>query len=86
MLATVSARMESMGIRLDASEEAVAELAKEGFDPQYGARPLRRCIQSRVEDAVAEKLLDGTLCKGDTARLAVENDSLCIKNDKEPAA
>ena len=41
MLKTVSARMETMGIHLDASDEAVAELAKEGFDPKYGARPLR---------------------------------------------
>ena len=60
MLKTVSARMESMGIHLDASEAAIVELAKEGYDPKYGARPLRRAIQSQVEDAVAEKMLDGT--------------------------
>ena len=78
MLRTVSARMETMGIHLDASDEAVAELAKEGFDPKYGARPLRRAIQSKVEDAVAEKMLDGTLQNGDTARLTVENDQLCV--------
>ena len=80
MLKTVAERMESMGIHLDASEEAVAELAKEGFDPKYGARPLRRCIQSQVEDAVAERMLDGTLKAGDTARLTVENDKLCVTN------
>ena len=78
MLRTVSARMETMGIHLDASDEAVAELAKEGFDPKYGARPLRRAIQSKVEDAVAEKLLDGTLKEGDTARLTVEDNKLCV--------
>ena len=78
MLKTVAERMETMGIYLDASEEAVEELAKEGFDPQYGARPLRRCIQSQVEDAVAERMLDGTLCSGDTARLTVENEKLCV--------
>ena len=61
MLKTVAARMETMGIHLDAGDEAVKELAKEGFDPKYGARPLRRAIQSKVEDAVAEKMLDGTL-------------------------
>ena len=80
MLKTVAERMESMGIHLDASEEAVAELAKEGFDPKYGARPLRRCIQSQVEDAVAERMLDGTLKAGDTAHLTVENDKLCVTN------
>ena len=78
MLNTVSARMETMGIHLDASNEAVAELAKEGFDPKYGARPLRRAIQSKVEDAVAEKMLDGTFQTGDTARLTVEDNKLCI--------
>ena len=79
MLRGVSARMEAMGIHLDASDEAVAELAKEGFDPKYGARPLRRAIQSKVEDAVAEKMLDGTLTSGDTAHLTVEDDKLCIE-------
>ena len=78
MLYTVAARMEAMGIHLDASDEAVAELAKEGFDPKYGARPLRRAIQSKVEDAVAEKMLDGTLREGDTARLTVEDNKLCV--------
>ena len=78
MLRTVSARMEAMGIHLDASDEALAELAKEGFDPKYGARPLRRCIQSKVEDAVAEKMLDGTLQSGDTARLTVEDEQLLV--------
>ena len=78
MLKTVSARMEAMGIHLDASDEAVAELAKEGFDPKYGARPLRRAIQSKVEDAVAEKMLDGTLQQGDTARLTVEDNQLLV--------
>ena len=78
MLNTVSARMETMGIHLDASNEAVAELAKEGFDPKYGARPLRRAIQSKVEDAVAEKMLDGTFQTGDTARLTVEDHKLCF--------
>ena len=78
MLKTVANRMETMGIHLDADDAAVKELAKEGFDPKYGARPLRRAIQSKVEDAVAEKMLDGTLKEGDTAKLAVEDDKLVV--------
>ncbi len=78
MLKTVSDRMEAMGIHLDASDEAITRLAQEGFDPKYGARPLRRAIQSRVEDAVAEGMLDGTLKAGDTARLTVEDDRLLV--------
>ena len=78
MLKTVAARMETMGIHLDAGDAAVKELAREGFDPKYGARPLRRAIQSKVEDAVAEKLLEGTLKEGDTAKLTVEDDKLVV--------
>ena len=78
MLKTVENRMESMGIHLDATEEAVKKLAREGFDPKYGARPLRRAIQNKVEDAVAEKMLDGTLNNVDTANLTVEDDKLVV--------
>jgi len=78
MLRTVSARMETMGIHLDVSDEVVEELAREGFDPKYGARPLRRAIQSQVEDVVAEQMLDGTLKAGDTAKLTVEDRKICM--------
>ena len=78
MLHTVSERMESLGIHLDASDEAVQELAKEGFDPVYGARPLRRAIQNKVEDTVAEQMLSGELKEGDTAHITVQDDKLCI--------
>ena len=78
MLNTVSERMSAMGIRLEATEEAVAELAKEGFDSKYGARPLRRAIQNKVEDAVAERMLEGVLKEGDTAKLALEENQLVV--------
>jgi len=78
MLKTVAERMKTMGIALDAGDEAINALAKEGYDPKYGARPLRRAIQSHVEDAVAERMLDGTLAAGDTARLTVEDEKLCV--------
>ena len=58
--------------------DVMKELAREGFDPKYGARPLRRAIQSKVEDAVAEKMLDGTLDTGDTAKLTVEDGKLVV--------
>ena len=78
MLENVSTRMAAMGITLDASDDAIAELAKEGFDPKYGARPLRRAIQNKVEDAVAERMLDGTLHEGDTAKLTVDGEKLLV--------
>ncbi len=85
MLDTVSARMEAMGLRLHTCDEAVAELVREGYDPKYGARPLRRCIQSKVEDAVAERMLDGTLKEGDTAALTVEDRKLLVTKEDLPA-
>jgi len=83
MLDTVSARMESMGLHLSATDEAVDELVREGYDPKYGARPLRRCIQSKVEDAVAERMLDGTLKEGDTAALTVEDNKLMVTRQEQ---
>jgi ATP-dependent Clp protease ATP-binding subunit ClpC len=78
LLKSTSGRMQAMGVALEADDEAVRELAKEGFDPKYGARPLRRAIQDKVEDAVAEQMLDGTLKAGDTAKLAVEDGRLLV--------
>ena len=85
MLETVSQRMEAMGLHLNASDEAVEELVREGYDPKYGARPLRRCIQSKVEDAVAERMLDGTLKEGDTAALTVEDSKLLVTKEEVTA-
>ena len=67
MLAAVRQRVEALGLGLEVTEAAVDALAAAGFDPVYGARPLRRTIQTRVEDAVAEAMLSGTLRAGDTA-------------------
>ena len=77
-----------MGIHLDAGDDAIRELAKEGFDPKYGARPLRRAIQNQVEDAVAEKMLEGSLKEGGTARLTVTDGKLTVEAEaqSEPEA
>jgi len=64
MLETVKKRVSGMGIEIDFDESAIAHLAKIGFDPVYGARPLRRAIQAQVEDRMAEKFLDGSVKEG----------------------
>ena len=71
MLKTVGERVADMGIELHYDDAAVDMLAEKGFDPVYGARPLRRTIQSAVEDAAAEKILAGTLKSGDKVLLTV---------------
>jgi ATP-dependent Clp protease ATP-binding subunit ClpC len=78
MLANTEKRVAELGIALEADEGAVRKLAKTGFDPMYGARPLRRVIQNEVEDAVAERMLEGKLKTGDHATITVEDDKLCI--------
>lgn len=67
LLNSVSKRMEQAGIHLSVDETALEALAARGFDPLYGARPLRRVIQSTIEDPAAEMLLSGSLSEGDTA-------------------
>ena len=79
MLDVTAGRMAQQGITLEAEDDAVAELAKDGFDPQYGARPLRRAIQNQVEDAVAEQMLEGNLKSGDTAHVRLKNGKVVIE-------
>ncbi len=86
MLDVTGARMAQQGITLAADDDAVAELARDGFDPQYGARPLRRAIQSMVEDAVAEKMLEGQLKSGDTAHVRLRDGKVVIESEAAPAA
>ena len=79
MLESTAVRMADQSIALQAEDEAVAALAEGGFDPQYGARPLRRAIQSQVEDAVAEKMLEGALKAGDTAHVVLRDGKVTIE-------
>ena len=67
MLTETASHLERLGITLKVSDSAIDVLSAAGFDPVYGARPLRRAIRAQVEDHLAELLLDGTLKRGDTA-------------------
>ncbi len=76
MLKAVGKRLAERGIELEVAPEAVALLAKAGFDPQYGARPLRRTIQRKVEDALSEEILSGAIHLGDRVSVTVEGEEL----------
>ena len=85
MLEITGKRMAQQDITLLADNDAVTALAKDGFDPQYGARPLRRAIQNEVEDAVAELMLEGKLQSGDTARICLHDGKVTIEKEASPA-
>jgi len=67
-LRMLSARLAKMEYGLEVSDAAVAEIAKAGFDPVYGARPLKRAIQSQIENPLAKAILQGRFAPGDTIR------------------
>lgn len=68
-----------MDVDIRATDGAIEFIAKEGFDPVYGARPLRRAIQARVEDLAAEKILLGDFGGGRDLVIDVEDDKICIR-------
>ncbi len=78
MLKSLFERLEANDIHATISDEAVSFLADAGFDTVYGARPLRRAIVSKVEDILAEAMLEGTVKSGDTISLSLENDKITI--------
>lgn len=65
MLQALSCRLSEIGIQASFSDNSVMEIAARGYDPAYGARPLRRAIQSMIEDTVAEEILHGRIKSGD---------------------
>ncbi len=83
MLQDVYKRLEEQDIRMTVSEEAKEKLVEEGYDPAFGARPLRRTIQRLVEDPLSEDLLSGRFRAGDTVKVDVTKDGLVLLKDGE---
>lgn len=66
MLETLAKRLENMNIKISFTDEAVTAIADKGFDESYGARPLRRAIQSKIEDTLSEQMLEGKVKENST--------------------
>jgi ATP-dependent Clp protease ATP-binding subunit ClpB len=81
----LKARLRERGMDLVLSEAALDKLGEAGFDPVYGARPLRRAIQARLENPLAQEILAGHFGEGDTIRVAVDGDRLVFSKDAGPA-
>ncbi len=80
MLSAVSKRTKALEIDVSFSENAVNAIADKGFDPIYGARPLRRAITSEIEDLISEKILCGEILKGSSVTLDFEDGKFVLKN------
>ena len=85
MVNEVRHRMKESGVDLELTDAAKAWLVKEGYDPVFGARPLRRAVQRYVENDLAKRVLAGGFAAGDTALVDAEKDGLTFKR-KAPMA
>ncbi len=79
MLNILKKRTGDLGIEIDFDDSAVTKISQEGFDPIYGARPLRRAIQSKIEDPLSEKMLDNTIVPGKKYICKYQNDDFIFE-------
>lgn len=74
MLSQLTKRLSDNKITVEFSDDALNKIASEGFDPVYGARPIRRVIQSGVEDMIAERMLEGKIKPNDNVKIIIKDD------------
>ena len=79
MLQGLKSRLKANDIEVSFEEEAIEKIAEAGFDPVYGARPLRRTIQSQLEDLISEKIIDGEISSGDSIKVVVSDSKLSVE-------
>ena len=83
-LGELERRLAARSIELDIDEEAKRYLATAGYDPAYGARPLKRLIQRAIENPLALQLLDGTFAEGDTIAVSAQDGGLVFSKTEAP--
>ena len=76
-------RLKEQDIELELTQAAKEKIAKEGYDPDYGARPLRRALQKHVEDRLSEEILKGEVLTGQHILFDVEDDEFVVRTKKE---
>jgi ATP-dependent Clp protease ATP-binding subunit ClpB len=79
-------RVAQMDMKLEVSDSALVELAREGFDPLYGARPLKRAIQQQIENPLAKEILSGRFGPKDIIRVDVEDGRIVFEQVIEAEA
>ena len=78
MIEASTKRLSDRNITIKVTKEMKKHIAKVGFDPTYGARPLKRAIQTLIEDKIAEEILDGKVKDGDTAKIDYKDDKVVV--------
>ena len=76
-------RLKEQDITLELTDAALEKIADEGYDPQYGARPIRRALQKQVEDRLSEELLKGNVEKGNSVVIDFVNDEFIVKKKEQ---
>ncbi len=82
MLSEVAKRAKELGIRATFSDEVTAYIAKSGFDPRYGARPLRRAVTRQIEDSFSEAILSGKIKPGDFVECVMKDGQISYQTEK----
>jgi len=86
MIRELEERLAEREVRIHVSAEAKQLLIEQGFDAKYGARPLRRTLERLVENPISDKILEGTIAKGDRILIRAEGDKLLIEKQPEEKA
>ncbi len=85
MLRGLNVQMEEQGLTLEIDDNAKVWLAKQGFDPAYGARPLRRALRRLIEDPLSEEVLRGEFSSGDVVQIKLAGEELAFVAKQEDA-
>jgi ATP-dependent Clp protease ATP-binding subunit ClpB len=85
-MALLSGRLAERNLRLELTPSALDFLTEQGYDPVYGARPLKRAIQRMILDPLAIKLIEGTIHDGELVTVDVEGDGLAFRQQHPKAA
>lgn len=81
-ISKLNKKLQEQGVNLKVTESALKYTIDKGFDPEYGARPLRRLIEQEIEDRIAEEMLEGNVLKGDTIIISAKNDKLSLNVER----
>ena len=85
-VARLAQQLEQAGIQLDMTDRAIAAIAAQGYDPVYGARPLKRVIQQQIQNPLATEILKGEFAEGSMVKIDFQEDEFVFERSKPPEA